>query len=235
MPSMTTFVLLPGLDGTGKLFTGIAKALAPQGRVVIMRYPPGREQAYADLVAQVLRDWPTGGDTVLLGESFSGPVALQIAARPPANLRAVVLSATFARNPVPYLRPARYVLPFVSPTWLPWFVIEALMLGGHATPRWRKALRRIASRAGGEALSARAIAALDGDARDALARVELPVLYLRAKHDRVIAARCGDEIVSLARDAQLVEIDAPHMLLQIAPREAAEAIDTFLQSVRSRR
>lgn len=232
---MTTFVLLPGLDGTGELFAGITQALAPQGRVVVMRYPPDRAQTYVELVAQVLRDWPGDKETVLVAESFSGPIALVVASRPPPNLRAVVLSATFARNPTPYLWLARFLLAHVSPAWLPSRLVEAMMLGRHVTPQWRETIRRILARVGDAALSSRALAALDIDVRDALPRIELPVLYLRARHDRTIAPRYGDEIVALARDARLVDIDAPHFLLQIAPREAAAAIDDFLRFARPRR
>jgi pimeloyl-ACP methyl ester carboxylesterase len=42
---------------------------------------------------------PAGEDYVLLAESFSGPVAIEIAAIHPTNLKALVLSATFVFKP----------------------------------------------------------------------------------------------------------------------------------------
>ena len=226
---MPTFLLLPGLHGTDDLFADLAHALAPQGRAIAVAYPPDRALGYADLVAQVLAAWPADGDVVLVAESFSGPVAVLVAAQRPRGLRAVVLSATFAHSPMPWLRPLRHVLPFASKRWLPTAVAVALMLGNAATREWAQTIARILARVSDTALRARGAAAFDVDVRDAIATIDVPLLYLRARRDRLIAARHGDDIVARARDGRLVEIDAPHLVLQIAPRAAAAAIDDFLR------
>ncbi|MDC8013750.1 alpha/beta fold hydrolase [Tahibacter soli] len=226
---MPTFVLLPGLHGTDDLYADLAHALAPQGRSIAIAYPTDRPLGYPDLVAQVLAAWPTDGDVVLVAESFSGPVALMLAAQRPRGLRAVVLSATFARNPSPWLRPLRFVLPFASKHWMPTAVAAALMLGESATREWAATIARILDRVSDTALRARATAAFDVDVRGLIPTIDVPLLYLRARHDRLIAARHGDDIVARARDGRLVDIDSPHLIFQIAPREAAAAIDDFLR------
>jgi hypothetical protein len=50
---------------------------------------------------------PTRGRFVLLAESFSGPLAIRIAADPPSALVGLILCVTFARNPYPSLAWAR--------------------------------------------------------------------------------------------------------------------------------
>ena len=59
---------------------------------------------------------------VLLAESFSGPIAIRVAADPPPGLAGVILCGTFAKNPFPWLRPVRALavrVPFKSlPRWL---------------------------------------------------------------------------------------------------------------------
>lgn len=226
---MKTFVLLPGLDGSGEFFAEFARALAPLGRAVVVRYPPDRALGYTELVEYVLRDWPSGDDVIVIAESFSGPVALMLAARRSRGLRALALSATFARSPLPSLRMLRYAVLLGSPRWLPLRLSAALMLGRWSTPEWRRAIARALDGVSDAALRARGLAAFDVDARPLLADIDVPILYLRARHDRVVPARRGEEIVTAARDARLVEIDAPHFLLQIAPNEAVAAIDDFLQ------
>jgi pimeloyl-ACP methyl ester carboxylesterase len=226
---MPTFVLLPGLHGTDDLHADLAHALAPQGRAVAVGYPVDRALGYPELVAQLLADWPVAGDVVLVAESFSGPVALMLAAQRPRGLRAVVLSATFACNPSPWLRPLRPLLPLLSHRFLPPAVAAALMLGRDATPAWRATIARILARVSDTALRARAAAAFDVDVRALIPTIDVPLLYLRGRRDRLIASRHGDEIVALARDGRLVEIDAPHLVLQVAAREAAAAIDDFLR------
>lgn len=226
---MPTFLLLPGLHGTDDLYADLAQALAPQGRSIAIAYPTDRALGYPELVAQVLAEWPADGDVVLVAESFSGPVALLAAAQRPRGLRAVVLSATFAHSPSPWLRPLRVVLPFASKRWMPVVLAAALMLGDAATPAWAATIARILDRVSDATLRARAAAAFDVDVRDLIPTIDVPIVYLRARHDRLIAPRHGDDIVARARDGRLIDIDSPHLIFQIAPREAAAAIDDFLR------
>ena len=59
---------------------------------------------YDELEVLVRAALPTGQRYFLLGESFSGPLAIRIAANPPAGLAGVILCGTFAKNPLPWLR-----------------------------------------------------------------------------------------------------------------------------------
>ena len=99
---MTALVVLPGLDGTAQLLTGFADAARAAGfaRVEAVAYPTDRTLGYRDLETLARDALPRDEAFVLLGESFSGPVAIAIAADPPPNLRGLVLSTTFARAPV---------------------------------------------------------------------------------------------------------------------------------------
>ena len=226
---MPTFILLPGLHGTDDLYADLAHALAPQGRSVAVGYPTDRALSYPELVAYVLAAWPADGDVVLVAESFSGPVALILAARRPCGLRAVVLSATFAHNPSPWLRPLRRALPFASKRWMPAGLATAFMLGRASTPAWRTTIARLLARISEAVLRARAAAAFDVVVRGLIPTIDVPILYLRARRDWLIAPRHGAEITALAHDGRLVDIDAPHLVLQVAPRVAAAAIDDFLR------
>jgi pimeloyl-[acyl-carrier protein] methyl ester esterase len=57
-----------------------------------------------------------------------------------------------------------------------------------------------------------------------LPRIELPILCLRARHDRVVPAWHADLLVDALPDAHCVDIDAPHLLLQTRPQACARAI-----------
>jgi pimeloyl-ACP methyl ester carboxylesterase len=57
-----------------------------------------------------------------------------------------------------------------------------------------------------------------------LAKLNLPILYLKGRHDHLVPASASKTIVKFAKYVTLVEIDAPHLLLQIAAKEAAEKI-----------
>jgi len=57
------------------------------------------------------------------------------------------------------------------------------------------------------------------------------VLYLRARHDRLVPPANAVQILRQAAGAQLVDIAAPHMLLQAAPEAAAIAVAAFIDSL----
>src|SRR5690349_15943355 len=70
-----------------------------------LNYPADEPLDYEQLLPQVLAALPSDRPFVLLGESFSGPLAVMAAATRPVGLLGVILCATFVRNPL-WLRPA---------------------------------------------------------------------------------------------------------------------------------
>jgi pimeloyl-ACP methyl ester carboxylesterase len=99
MPA-TTIVLLPGLDGTGELFRPLLAHLPPALQPIIVRYPGNEQLGYDVLLERVLGALPARERFIILGESFSGPLALMAADTRPAGLEAIVLCATFVRSPL---------------------------------------------------------------------------------------------------------------------------------------
>ena len=123
-------VLLPGLDGTGRLFEPLVQVLPSHLSPVVICYPNDKPLSYAELVRFVKQQGPASEDYVLLAESFSGPVAIEISATHPANLKALVLSATFVSNPSLVPQSMSFLLrrPFfmLEP---PQFVVSRYLLG----------------------------------------------------------------------------------------------------------
>jgi pimeloyl-[acyl-carrier protein] methyl ester esterase len=74
-------VLLPGLDGTGKLFAAFVRALGAGVESRVVGYSPDEPLGYEELELKVRAQLPLDRSYVLLGESFSGPIAMRIAAR----------------------------------------------------------------------------------------------------------------------------------------------------------
>ncbi len=93
-------VLLPGMDGTGDLFSKFAAALAGEFEIATVRYPTEESLSYSELEDFVRVACPTSGPFVLLAESYSTPLAIKYAASNPENLEGVVLCAGFATSPM---------------------------------------------------------------------------------------------------------------------------------------
>lgn len=227
---MTTLVLLPGLDGTGLLFADFIAALGPDIKTIVVRYPSDQPLAYPELEAIARAHLPVDEDFYLLGESFSGPIAISIAATRPARLLGLVLCCSFARSPRPSLSPLRPLLPLVPVAALPLALLSFFVLGRFASPSLRRGLAESLSQVSPAALRTRAGAALSVDVSAALHSFALPLLYLRAMEDRVVPASASRTLLALVPGTRIVELPAPHFLLQVQPSLAAARVREFIQS-----
>jgi hypothetical protein len=83
---MVKLVLLTGMDGTGDLFEPLIKAL-PGIEIQVIRYPLDRSLSYPELLSLVTSSLSGSEPFALLAESFSTPIAIQLAAKRPPNLK----------------------------------------------------------------------------------------------------------------------------------------------------
>jgi pimeloyl-ACP methyl ester carboxylesterase len=223
-------VLMPGLDGTGKLFGEFVKSLGSSVDPLIVSYPQDRSLGYDELEALVLAALPRGRRFILLGESFSGPLAIRIAARSPAGLVALILCATFAKNPFPWLGWARPLAAYLPLKSLPRWVRAPLMWGSASPQRAPAQMERAMAGVSHDVIRRRIGALLAVDETPALARLRLPILVLEAAHDRVISAAASRRILSVQPGAELAQIHGPHLLLQTRPAECAAAVLRFIKA-----
>src|ERR1700737_741392 len=180
-------VLLPGLDGTGKLFGEFAQHLRPSVDPILIAYPKDQTLGYDELEALVLAPLPNDRLFVLLGESFSGPIAIRIAARRPAGLVAVILCGTFAKNPFPWAWWARPLAAYLPLKSLPRWVRAPLMWGSASPQRAPAQMERAIAGVSPAVIRHRIAALLAVDESVALGRLRVPTLVLRAPRERVIS------------------------------------------------
>lgn len=218
------------MDGTGELFAPLLAQLPLTLPVSVVAYPD-RPADYAEHVAVARAELPRDRPFVLLGESFSGPVAISLAAARPNHLRGLILCASFLTCPNPLLRALGPLAAIATPKLVPSFLAHRALLGGYARPDLEAMHRRALGHVSSSTLIARLRAMADVDVRADLRACDLPALYLRATRDRVVGARFGEEFLATARHGRLVEVDAPHFLLQTRPAEAAAEILAFLASL----
>jgi pimeloyl-ACP methyl ester carboxylesterase len=223
-------LLLPGLDGTGELFAECAQRLAPELGARVVRYPRDRPLGYQELERQI--DLPQGRFAIV-AESFSGPIGVSLAARHRERVSALVLVASFVRSPAPMLARLGALLgPLAFRVAPPAFALRHALVGSDAPADQVEALRGLIRSVPAAVLARRLreIAAVDRSAE--LAALALPVLYLAGARDRLVGPAVVDQLRSLKADLDVCVLDAPHLVLQRRPAEAAAAISTFLGSSR---
>ena len=222
-----TLIILPGMDGSGLLLQPFISALGPNFSVKIVRYPVTGPLGYAELERLASAALPEDGLFFILGESFSGPIAAAIASAFPARVQGLILCCSFVKNPRPALAWLKPVIPLVPVARAPQAVLSHLLLGGASSGAMRSALAQALAHVSAPALRARLRAVLEVDVSEKLAALDTPILYLRAAHDRVVPRGAADKIARLNPRVRIVQIDAPHFLLQAAPADAARAVADF--------
>jgi pimeloyl-ACP methyl ester carboxylesterase len=225
---MITLVLLPGMDGTGVFFEDFAAVLAPEFKAVVVTYPDDPSLGYVELEALARAALPRNEPYVILGESFSGPIAISIAASNPPGLLGLILCVTFARNPHPLLPLVTTILKPL-PAWrVPRFIQQPNLFGKFDSPYLRAKLRKVRSRVSQKTLKARLESVASIDVTEKLRRVSAPALYLLGKHDRVVSRASCDHVRKIHPSVEVAELDAPHLLLQTVPQAAKAAIGHFV-------
>lgn len=224
---MTSLVVLPGLDGTATLHSAFADAVAPAfDSVAVIAYPPDQALDYAALEALVRPALPTP-PFVLLGESFSGPIALAIAANPPCNLVGLVLSTTFVASPAPLFAPLASLTRVAPVRSLPLPLLSWWLLGRWATPKLETSLQNALLAVSPAVLRFRATIALRARASAGCGSIAVPVLNLRGSGDRLLSRGSGRRIVAAIPHCTTADIAGPHLLLQAAPQACARAVGEF--------
>lgn len=225
-------VLLPGLDATGSQHAAFSAAMRRHGvAVTVIAYPVDRALDYAGLAGFVQQALPTDTDYLLLGESFSGPLAMAIAATPPPRLRGLILSTTFARSPWRMWRRLQALLHVAPVRMLPMPALSWLLLGRWSSPALRTALGAALASVDADVLRRRAMAALGVDVAAQARALVLPTLCLHAAHDRLLPARCQRHLSALLPAQASTSLDGPHLMLQARPEAAATVIAGFVRAV----
>ena len=223
-------VLLPGLDGTGVLMRPLLAALPPEVAPIVVTYPGDEILDYDALVPRVLAALPRDRPFVLLGESYGGPLALRVAATRPAGLAGVVLCATFVRRPHPWI-PAwmrHAVRPWVLRPF-PQMSRAKMLLGGYSTSDLRALSAEALSLVRADVLAARVRDVLAVDVTAELPACPVPILYLRGTRDGVVPGWNARAIRRIRPSVEIVDLPAPHLVLQTQPALAAAAIARFTE------
>jgi pimeloyl-ACP methyl ester carboxylesterase len=220
-------VLLPGMDGTGTLFEPFCRALGGSVPTVVINYPTDERLSYEELENLALRALPTHGVHVLLAESFSGPIAINLASRKAAGLRGVILCASFAKSP--------------GPEWLRWIARSCLVrvglrpallrtfLMGPECPSSLVAAVSEAIRSVEPAVLARRLQeVLRVDVTRSLQACGVPLVYVVGTGDRLLGNRGLKLIKAVKPEVTCLSVDGPHLQLQCRPHEVAQAVQHLL-------
>ncbi len=224
-----TLVLLPGLNGTAGLFDPLLSVAASEYELMVISYPTHQVKSYEELTEYVFEEIGSiKGRFILVGESFSGPIAILLSARSSSGLIGTILVATFVS--APYFTLAKY---------LPWTLIFKLAkimcwvqikLSNAKKASILKAASIELQKVSPAVLAARTRAAFRVDVSKELQKSGVPIVYFSAKYDVLVPKWNLKRIVKIKPDINVETFNTSHFLLQSVPQQAWEAIDKFIKA-----
>ena len=229
MNSDHTLVLMPGLDGTGKLFAPIIPLLEPHFRLQIVTYPD--LDSFTDYVDNALAQLPTESSFSLVAESFSGPIALTLMAQHPGIIGPSVLSATYARSPLAELTRMSNYIPdqMFSIGALGQFCLDVYEAEDEDFSETQPLPLNITEQLDGSMLKNRISALSRIDISALLPGIDVPILYLHATQDRIVSEHDAAMLQTNLPTVDRIDINGPHLLLQTRPQQCAEQIVRHIQ------
>ncbi|MEM7401750.1 MAG: alpha/beta hydrolase [Pseudomonadota bacterium] len=225
-------ILLPGFDGSGRLFSPLRKALADSVDTIVLSYPTDKVMTYYDL-CHFLKDELPDTPYVLLGESFGGPLALMLSRYADENLKGIILCVSFIKNP--QVLAEKLIRPFLKPKHLqkktPAWHIKTMLTNGVSDSKLINNIQKATAELSREVYFYRLREIADVDVTSILENCGQPVLYMRATHDRMVYESSMKLVERHAKNLMVEKFEAPHMLLQTQPKLAAESIQRFINQV----
>ena len=228
--NQSTLVILPGLDGTDVFFRPFLALLPASIQPIVVCYPHEGPNGYHDLLAIACRAVAGISEFYVLGSSFSGPLAIMLAAAHPQKVRGIILSATFLRSPRPGLTrwkfaaraPVIRVLRAVRrlPVWL---------FRAHDDP-FRRAKAETWKRVSARCLAVRLRAVIDIDVRSAFRDTVQPVMCVVFVNDRLILREYADEMLRHRPSARVLNLAGEHFAMYTDPAPFTAEIVRFIGS-----
>jgi len=228
-------VLLPGMHGTGELFSEFMSFIPEPKHIEALCYPAGASPSYHQLLGAVQSFVPANELYVLLAESFSTPPAILFAATNPPNLRGLILCAGFATSPIRGWRKslASVIAPLAFRLPLPKAAVSHFLVGRRAPESLHASVRSTIFSVKPAVLAARLHQVLAVDARLALSQVSVPILYIQALQDRLVGESSLAEMCAIKPRIEVARIAGPHLILQREPQQAAKVVARFVQHLAS--
>ncbi len=251
MPAQTPpihLILLPGLDGTGDLFAPLLKSIAgmslregePQLVAHALRYPTHNKldlrQLHDAVERYVIRKLPRDARYVIVGESFSGPVAITVAAAAEAareehalgrrRCMGLILCCSMARNPYAVFAPLAPLWSVLPLELVPMGWVNRLAQG--KLDFWAGDDEMAMNKVSPSVLRHRLKAISRVDVTQELSRLRMPVLYLQASDDVVVPASAARLVQDCAPQTVLKRVKSSHFLLQSKPAEALALMEEFV-------
>jgi len=219
---MKKLVLLAGLDGTGQLFEPLIKNFENNINVQIVTYPPNHHLSIEALANKVQSEVIFNNDTILLAESFSGLVAMELL-RKGILLDSIIFCASFASAPRPLLLKFLNLLPLgtIFKLPLPNILLRLEGLNKELTELFQQVIKKVSPQVLAHRLR------LIANSKNIFQKNHFKIhcYYLHGLNDWAVPLHCAKELEKYFKNVNVIHIEkAGHFVLQSQPQVCAKTI-----------
>ena len=222
----TDVVLLPGLHGSTALYDAFVALAPPWARCLPVPLPTLGEQTFDGIAATLEAELRRLEGFVLLAESFSGPIAVRLLARLGERIALLALC-----NPLVEMSltlPAGLAASAASWVGMPAAAAAAILADGDRA-LGKAALDGIRALPKG-VLEARLASAFAAQSEEMAPLLAPPLLAILGTRDRLVSPDWTRALLADMPFATVVELDAPHLVVQTKPAEVWAAITGEFES-----
>ncbi|MBS3799290.1 MULTISPECIES: alpha/beta fold hydrolase [unclassified Pseudoalteromonas] len=217
-------ILLPGLDGTGKLFEPLVQHLPAHIDYEIYPLNQFSDAKQVD-VANEIAERLGNQEVILFAESYSGRIAYALAQNSNLKIKHIIFAASFLQRPSPLSRYA-YLTPLtlIKKNIIPVKLLNWALFGNQdhdsiLTTLFMSTLKGVSNTTLRQRL--KNIAQLNGPKQV----ISVPCTYIQATNDKLVPQHAIYLFQSLCKQLNIEKIEGGHFIAQSSPRKVAEIIN----------
>ena len=220
-------VLLPGMDGTGRLFVELLHEL-PDINCMIIPLPQCGKQDYQTLTEYIKNQLPKE-DFILLAESFSGAIAFNLAKDKTNHLCGIIFVASFLSAPSRLLLLCAQLLPLKLLSNLPGagFMQQNLFFGNQANKKlldiFKKTINSVPTKIMRQRMQSMRSLVFQKT------KIELPTATILPLTDKLLAKNKRHEFQKCFTNITVFKLNGPHFILQTKAKESAKIILNWIK------
>jgi pimeloyl-ACP methyl ester carboxylesterase len=222
MANLRNVVVVPGLPGTEEAYEPILPYLRDYN-VKIVRYPLTLDQRFSAVAEHVARVVDFDRFHVV-GDSYGGPVSLELAQAIPNRVASLALTGAFTSSLHPrFIRflPLKAMLSLGVPS----FYVKKTLINDSSDEKAKVVTSTV--NAVPTALLAQRFVNCACVEPNFAPRVRCPMLSIRGSGDAVALKRHAEEISAKYPHSTSIEIEGPHLLFLMRPQELSVVLRDF--------
>lgn len=222
-------LLLPGLDGTGTLFSDLIKVLPKQWTtetICLSKLPGDSYLAQAQSIAKSFLNEKTH----IIAESYSGRIAYELSLLAPEKISGITFIASFITPPSILSKAASLAPTFlINSPFLTKITLNYFGFNGKGCDRLINNTYNSLLKTNRSKLKQRLhnIASLPKPSQ----RLEIPTIYIRPDRDRLIGRKAVIDISETYINLNIIDIPGGHFIAQAHPEKVARIVVNFARKL----